>query len=129
MSKIDWTKRRLFADIQGEPDSELVDVYEGNVMSVISDLVDYVHVTNFYVYVVPNKAVFGGSGEEGWIYLINNGFCSEGSNIGYTPSKVYKSLPQCMAQAEKSFLESTKYIKDMFEGRILQNADIRRSEK
>ena len=66
MSKIDWTKRRLFADIQGEPDSELVDMYEGTLSAAChTGLEGIIAVGNWHVYVLPNKAIFGGSGEEG----------------------------------------------------------------
>lgn len=112
MSKIDWTKRRLFSDIPGQADSDLVDLYEGTVKmasytACYTGLMDTVSIWNWHVYVLPNKAIFGGSGEEGWVFLIHMD-----TTLGYSPSKVYKTLPQCMKQAEKSFLVKLKERKD-----------------
>ena len=108
MSKIDWTKRKLFSDIPGRADSDLVDMYEGTLnvacyTACYTGLMDTVFIRNWHVYVLPNKAIFGGSGEEGWVFLIHMD-----TSLGYTPSKVYKSLPQCMKQAENSFLKKLK---------------------
>lgn len=104
MSKIDWTKRRLFSDIPGQADSDLVDLYEGTLnVSYHTGLEGIIAVREWHVYVLPNKAIFGGTGEEGWVFLLHMD-----STLGYTPSKVYKTLPQCMKQAEKSFLVKLK---------------------
>lgn len=112
MSKIDWTKRRLFSDIPGQADSELVDLYDGTLnIAYYTGRDEIIRIHDWHVYVLPNKAIFGGSGEEGWVFLLDNGM---DATLGYSPSKVYKSLPQCIAQAEKSFLvklkETVKYL-------------------
>jgi hypothetical protein len=110
MSKIDWTKRRLFSDIPGQADSDLVDLYEGTLnVAFHTGLEGIIAVNNWHVYVLPNKAIFGGSGEEGWVFLLYNGM---DATLGYSPSKVYKSLPQCIKQAEKSFLVKLKETVD-----------------
>lgn len=109
MSKIDWTKRRLFSDIPGQADSDLVEIYIGEVSTAIPGR-DWVYMATWKVYVVPNRAIFGGSGEDGWIFMIN-----DANSVGYSPSKVYKTLPQCLKQAEKSFLASVAKSKSVLE--------------
>lgn len=99
MSKIDWTKRRLFSDIPGQADSDLVDMYTGSI-STFEQIEDSIYPVTYHVYVVPNRAVYGGNGKEGWIYMVHRS-----PSMGYTPSKVYKSLQQCIGAAQNALLD------------------------
>ena len=98
MGKIDWEKKRLFADIQREPDSELVDMYIGSI-STVEQIGDEMYPVTYNTYVVPNRAVYGGDGKDGWIYMVHRRY------VGYTPSKVYNSLQQCLAAAQNALLD------------------------